>query len=149
MVFETKTSILSFWTTLVNACWPHVCDMTKHILGVVIIYLKSLPLEYHVQKCKTHHGGSKKPFFPSTGSWWNNHLQMKPPTMWRFRLRKSCRIEFLPLYVLISKGPPRNDDLWNSFSLDLGVQMRWYLDCGSFRAWKTFCKSLVNRTDVD
>ena len=37
------------------------------------------------------------------------------------------------LNVLIWKGPPRND-LWNSFSLDLGVQMRWYLDWGSFRA---------------
>ena len=44
--------------------------------------------------------------------------------------------------VLIWKGP--NNDLWNSFSSDLSVQMRWYLDWGSFRAWKTISKILVN-----
>ena len=71
-----KTWIFAFWTTLVNSCWPHVCDMAKYILGLVSIYLKSLPPTYHAQKCKTHHGGSKKPyFFPTTG-WWNNHLHI-------------------------------------------------------------------------
>ena len=37
-----KTSILAFWTTLVNACWPHVCDMTKYILGACK-YLSQVP----------------------------------------------------------------------------------------------------------
>ena len=50
--------------------------------------------------------------------------------------------------VLIWNGPPQINDLWNWFSLDLGVQMRWYLDWGSFRAWKTFSKIFVNKTPV-
>ena len=37
-----KTSILAFWTTLVNACWPHVCDMIKYILGACK-YLSEVP----------------------------------------------------------------------------------------------------------
>ena len=37
-----KTWILAFWTTLVNACWPHVCDMTKYILGACK-YLSQVP----------------------------------------------------------------------------------------------------------
>ena len=63
------------------------------------------------------------------------------------RTWKVWGLSFWNLYlnVLISKGRPRNNDLWNWFSLDLGVQMRWYLDWGSFRAWKTFSKILVNR----
>ena len=63
------------------------------------------------------------------------------------RKRRAQKIEKLKINVLIWKGHPRNNDLWNSFSLDLnlGVQMRWYLDWGSFRAWKTFSKILVNR----
>ena len=69
-----KMWILAFWTILVNACWPHVCDMRKFILGPGSIYLKSLPPKYHVQKCKIHHEGSKKPFFVPTRGWWNNHL---------------------------------------------------------------------------
>ena len=50
--------------------WPNT------FWGLVSIYLKSLPPKYHVQKCKTHHGGRKKHFFLSTGGWWNNHLQL-------------------------------------------------------------------------
>ena len=38
-----KTSILALWTTLVNACWPHVCYMIKYFWGLGRIYLKSLP----------------------------------------------------------------------------------------------------------
>ena len=37
--------------------WPNT------FWGLVSIHLKSLPLRYHVQKCKTHHRGSKKHFF--------------------------------------------------------------------------------------
>ena len=37
-----KTSILAFWMTLVNMCWPHVCDMTKYILGACK-YLSQVP----------------------------------------------------------------------------------------------------------
>ena len=37
-----KTWILAFWTTLVNSCWPHVCDMTKYILGACK-YLSEVP----------------------------------------------------------------------------------------------------------
>ena len=48
---------------------------------------------------------------------------------------RAKKIEKLKMNVLI----------WNSFSLDLGVQIRWYLDWGSFRAWKTFSKILFNR----
>ena len=70
------TRILAFWTTLVNACWPHVCDMIKYILGACK-YLSQVPFpKYHVQKCKTHHWGSKETFFVPTVSWWNNHLQI-------------------------------------------------------------------------
>ena len=54
---------------------------------------------------------------------------------------------FLDVNVLISKGRPRNNDLWNWFSVDLGVQMIWYLDWGSFRAWKRFSK--IWSTGVD
>ena len=28
-----ETSILALWATLVNTCWPYVCDMTKWSLG--------------------------------------------------------------------------------------------------------------------
>ena len=28
-----KTLILALWTILVDTYWPHVCDMTKYILG--------------------------------------------------------------------------------------------------------------------
>ena len=38
----SKTWILAFWTTLVNACWPYVCDMTKYILGACK-YLSQVP----------------------------------------------------------------------------------------------------------
>ena len=37
-----KTWILAFWITLVNACWPHVCAMTKYILGACK-YLSQIP----------------------------------------------------------------------------------------------------------
>ena len=71
-----KTWILAFWTTLVNSCWPHVCDMTKDILGACK-YISQVPSpKYHVQKCKSHHVGWKKHFFVPTGSWWYNHLQI-------------------------------------------------------------------------
>eukprot|EP00493_Phyllostaurus_siculus_P017173 UN17435 len=35
-------------------------------LGLVSIYPKSLSPKYHFKISKTHHGGSKKVFFPST-----------------------------------------------------------------------------------
>ena len=64
---------------------------------------------------------------------------------WAFVILTTFCVKKHYLNVLISKGRPRNNDLWNWFSLDLGVQMRWYLDWGSFRVWKTFSKILVNR----
>ena len=37
-----KTSILAFWATLVNKCWPYVCDRTKWSLGACK-YLSQVP----------------------------------------------------------------------------------------------------------
>jgi len=37
-----KTWIWALWTTLVNACWPHACDMTENILGTCK-YLSQIP----------------------------------------------------------------------------------------------------------
>ena len=37
-----KTSILLLWATLVNTCWPYVCDITKWSLGARK-YLSQVP----------------------------------------------------------------------------------------------------------
>ena len=37
-----KTSILLLWATLVNTCWPYVCDVTKWSLGARK-YLSQVP----------------------------------------------------------------------------------------------------------
>ena len=37
-----KTSILALWATLVNTCWPYVCDRTKWSLGACK-YLSQVP----------------------------------------------------------------------------------------------------------
>ena len=73
-----KTSILLFWATLVNTCWPyHMCViLPNEVWGLVSIYLKSLPPKYHVKKSKTHRGGSSNHFFCLRNGWWNNHLHI-------------------------------------------------------------------------
>ena len=67
---------MAFWTTLVNACWPHVCDMTKYIWGLVSIYLKSLPQNIMPRNAKLIMR-SKKSFFLPTRGWWNNYLHLR------------------------------------------------------------------------
>ena len=50
------------WSTRVD----HMCVIWPNTFwGLVSIYLKSLPPKYHVQKCKTHHGGVEKTIFLS------------------------------------------------------------------------------------
>ena len=65
----SKQSTFQVWgAKATNDLWPNI------FWGPWSIYLKSLSSKYHVQKCKTHHGGSKKPYFFPTTRWWNNHL---------------------------------------------------------------------------
>ena len=61
------------WSTRVDC----MCLVwTNTFWGLVIIYLKSLALKYHVQKWNIHHEGSKKTFFFPITCWWNNHLEI-------------------------------------------------------------------------
>ena len=71
-----KTWILVFWTTLVNSCWPRVCDMTKYILGACKYLSQVLsPPNIISRNAKLIMGGGrKKRFFVPRPRWWNNHL---------------------------------------------------------------------------
>ena len=44
--------------------------------GIGRYHLKSSQLKWFGHRTSTRFGGSKKPFFLSTGRWWNNHLQI-------------------------------------------------------------------------
>ena len=71
-----KTWILAFWTTLVNACWPHVCDMTKYILGACK-YLSQVPSpQISCPEMQNSSWGVEKTIFFPTPCWWNNHLHL-------------------------------------------------------------------------
>ena len=73
-----KTSFLALWATLVNTCWPYVCDMTKWSLGACK-YLSQVPSpQISRQEIQNSSRGVEKTiFFVSIVSWWNNHLQIK------------------------------------------------------------------------
>ena len=79
-IFYVKIALKrQFWlsATLVNACWPHVCDMTKYILGTCK-YLSEVPFpQISCPDMQNSSWGDRinHIFFP-TGRWWNNHLQI-------------------------------------------------------------------------
>ena len=74
-----------------------------------------------------------------------NNFQIPHYSLSQHLLTKLCKhIKNIIWTYLFEKGA-RNNDLWNFFGGDLDVQMRWYLDWGTFRAWKTFPEILVNR----
>ena len=144
-VLKVYTSRNFGWIRLWENMFWHVCN------GLLLVTMAWSRIKIKGQSWPTHRKGcetlSLSPF----------HHQLKINKQWFYHTRKFriiilCKFlqnilfHFNHLNVLISKGRPRNNDLWNWFSLDLGVQMRWYLDWGSFRAWKTFSKILVNRT---
>ena len=99
-----KTSILAFWATLVNTCWPYVCDMPKWSLGDCK-YLKSFPPNITSRNPKLITGGRKDHFLPLqwvdgiTTFNFNKHkyIMVKRAlrnsyTVFRLKLRKKLRI---------------------------------------------------------
>ena len=83
---------MAFWTTLVNACWPHVCDMTKYISGAYK-YLSQVPSpQISCPEMQNSSWVVEKNIFSPTAGWWNNHLQMK--------LYKNCRLFIRNSYLM-------------------------------------------------
>ena len=57
-----KTWILAFWTTLVNLCWPHVCDITKYI-SEACKYLSKGPFSLNISSRNIKIIMEGEPFF--------------------------------------------------------------------------------------
>ena len=96
----SKTSILLFWVTLVNTCWPYVCDITKWSLGACK-YLSQVPSpQISARNPKLIARGQENHFFNPTRGWWNNHLHFN---CWSLRIFKIEKFQ-----IIIWKFPFKN-----------------------------------------
>ena len=129
----------------------HLSRIKGHLCREALYFIKNFTVAYSVKVPLCTSQSNKKKTFMRRHHHDVQHFRiigLSCVEFWSPKVVKILfgdRIQNQNMNVLISKGRPRNNDLWNWFSLDLGVQMRWYLDWDSFRAWKTFSKILVNR----
>ena len=58
-------------------------------------FFSAFPITKYIMHCRSFHVRKSAP----KGAWKHEiHIIRKPPTIWRSRIRKSCQIEFWPLF---------------------------------------------------